>query len=276
MATSPVTDAFPRRPLELADKAGRRKRRLISLALVLLLFLPGLWFAWGVFSDMKLRSDLRERGVETSVLNSEGHCTSRRQITGDEPLGCNLNISYEVRPEHGGGTRSTDAWLDGSAPRVFSPPAVYDPQDPGRAMLKPEVERDPGWDNLLGPFIPLVIAFLALGFWFLIGDGAKARAGRDPRPMVVPIDRSERMGKWLHVTFQPPGAAKPVRDTFEGEDGPLLVAPPEGETADRDWALALVPEKGRPCLVDARLARFDFTEEERGSILRAAFGESRA
>jgi hypothetical protein len=276
MATSPVIAAFPRRPLELSDRAGRRKRRLMSLALVLLLFLPGIWFAWGVFSDMRLRSDLRERGVETSVLSSEGHCTSRRQITGDEPLGCNLTITYEPKPEHGGGTRTADVWLDGSAPRVFSPPALYDPGDPDRAMLKPEVERNPGWDNLLGPFIPLVIAFIALGFWFLLGEGARARAGRDPRPAIVPIDRAERMGKWLHVTFQPEGAPKPVRDTFEGDNGPLLVAPPGGGSGERDWALALVPEKGRPCLIDAKLSRFDFTEEERGAILRAAFGESRA
>jgi hypothetical protein len=270
MAEAAVIAAFPRRPLALSDRAGRRKRRLLSLGGVLLLFLPGIWFAWGVFSDMRLRSDLRERGVETSVLSSDGSCTSRRQINGDEPLGCNLTISYEARPEHGGGTRSADVWLDGSAPRVFSPPALYDPQDPDRAMLKPEVERDPGWDNLLGPFIPLVIAVAALLFWFALGDGALARAARDPRPRLVQIDRVEPMQKWLHVWFQPPGAAKPARDRFEGDDGPLLVRAPDGERQDRDWALALVPEKGRAFLVDRNLARFELSEEERAAILQAA------
>jgi hypothetical protein len=277
MATSPVIAAFPRRPLELSDKPGRRRRRLLSLGCVLLLFLPGVWFGWGVVSDMRLRADLRERGVETDVLSSDGRCTSRRGITGDSPIGCNLTITYQPSAEHGGGTRSADVWLHGSAPRVYAPAAVYDPENPDRAMLKPEVERDPGWDNLLGPFAPMLIGFMGLGIWIALGDGGLAKAGRDPRPQLVRIDRALRTQQnRLHVWFEAPGRPKPVGETFEPGNGPLLTGPPPGEPANRDWALALVPEKGRPYLVDAKLARFDFTEEERGAILRAAFGESRA
>jgi hypothetical protein len=272
MAEASVVEAFPRRALRLPHDPGRRRRRLLSLGGVLLLFLPTIWFGWKLLDDMAVRSDLRQRGVEATVLETEGECTSRRQISGDEPLGCNLEIVYEVRPEHGGGERRADVWLDGDAPRVFAPPALYDPEDPSRVMFKPEVERDLGWDNMLGPLIPAVLGVLALLLWIAGGKRGLARAGRDPRPAVVPIDRSAREGNFHQVWFRAPGREKPVLDVFPANSGPLLVRPPAGAQEDESWALALLPEKGRPFLLDRDLARYDFSADERGAIWDAAQG----
>ena len=74
-----VLDLFPRRPIRLARDRQRTTRRLLLLAVTVVLALPA--FYWGLQSwqSASLRADLRERGVYAAeTLDAEGDCTSRR------------------------------------------------------------------------------------------------------------------------------------------------------------------------------------------------------
>ena len=144
MSVSPVLDAFPRRPIALVTTPQRRRGRIIGLFFCLLLFGPSLYWGAVRWHEARLRADLRERGVMAAATgNAEGSCTTfRRRLTGTErPNGCSFDISYTLRPEEGGGERQATVWLDGRAP-IFTPTAWYDPQDPSRVMLRPEIDRD--------------------------------------------------------------------------------------------------------------------------------------
>jgi hypothetical protein len=114
-----------------------------------------------------LKSDLRERGVWASVLKADGDCrVVRNRLSGKRrQQGCDLEIAYEVQPQHGGGVRSARVWKEGQEP-VIAVSAKYDPQDPSRVMLASEVDRPVGTTNVL---IPLSLLLLPLGIalaWF--------------------------------------------------------------------------------------------------------------
>ncbi len=273
MDDAPVLAAFPRRPLKLVRTRDHVRRRLLGLGFVILLAIPAAWFLFDVWREAGLRADLRERGVVADVLQSEGTCTSRRQISGDEPLGCNLTITYAVQKEHGGGTRTADVWLDGDAPRVFAPPAVYDPEAPDRVMLRSEVDRDMRWGEVVGPSILAVFPLLALLWWLATGSGALARAARDPDPVIVPVERIARRGKWLQVWFRAPDGGQPVVNEFPEGSGPLFVEPARDGSPDQPYVLALARPGRPPVLLDRDLGRLDFTDEERRAVQLAA-GES--
>ena len=272
MTASPIVDAFPRRPLSLTKSPEHTRRRLLwLLGVVALAILP----LYGIVSDLRMRSlrnDLLERGVEGEVLSADGSCLSRRQITGDEPRGCNFEITYRLRKEEGGDVRTAEVWLSGSAPGVFAPPALYDPQDPSRVMLKPEVEREPELDTRVGSSLLMLIPALALLAWFATGRGALAKAARDPRPVVVPIERTVWNGqaRRTEVWFERPGGGNPLRNDFRENDGPLLARPPDAADG-RQYALGLLTPKGVPVLLDKELKMIDLSEEERAAVLRAAW-----
>lgn len=266
MSHAAIIDAFPRREIALAPDPQAAKSRRLWLAGLTLLLLPGLWWGWSLWQTGELRQALRANGVETTVLNAEGDCFSRRQISGDEPRGCNFEIEYEVRPEHGGGTRRADVRLDGARP-LFTPPALYDPADPGRVMLKPEAERDARWTEWIG--VPLLLA-LPLGGLVLMILARKdplAAALADPRPATVPIDRFVRQGQALQVWYRrAPGEAKEWLQVFSHGSEPFLLHSPAESADDRPWALALLHPRGRPILLDRALIRLDLSNEERARL----------
>ena len=268
---SQVLDAFPKRALKPANEPGHARKRLLGLLIVLLLALPSAYMFFKVAREDALRTDLRATGVEAEVLNSEGSCTSRRQITGDEPLGCNLTITYRTRPEHGGEERTADVRLAGSAPRVFAPPAIYDPADPSRVMLKPEVERDAELDEFVLALVLLLLPAVGLLLWFATGKGRLAKAARDPNPVLVPIERVVRQERWSEYWVRLPGSAAAVRTMLLSTQRPFLARPPEDGSADEPWALALLDPKGRPLILDEDLALLSFTADEREALRTAAY-----
>ena len=226
----------------------------------------GLYFGWSMWQDQQTRQFLRTSGVEAEVLNSEGTCYSRRQISGDNPRGCNLDIDYQLRPEEGGGVRHARVWLDGRQP-IFAPPALYDPADPGRVMLKPEAERDLRWTELVGVPVVLLVPIVGLFFWLFGHKGGLVDALKDPMPVTVPVDRFVRGPKMLQVWFRKPEGGKELLQVFGEGKQPLLLHPPAGATSDNPWALALLSPKGRPILLDSDLATIDLTDAERAAIL---------
>lgn len=272
MNEHPVLHAFPGRPLAVVRDAAHRRRRLLMLIGALLLFAPLIWFAATTLQTRALRADLGQRGVAAEVLSAEGSCLSRRNITGDTPSGCNLDVRYRVRPEHGGGEREASVYLPGAAPLVFAPPVLYDPQDPGRVMTEADVQRGDPFMNLAVPiFFFSVIPVIALLIWFATGDGALKAAAARPRPGIVPVERAVRDPKSnrLDIWFPRPGGGPPGKAAFR-TGGPLLVTPPAGAPAGQQWALALLGTKDWPILLDQDLKALDLTDAERAAIQAAA------
>lgn len=274
MSVAPVLDAFPRRPIALVTTPQRRRGRIIGLIFCLLLFGPSIY--WGVvrWHEASLRADLRERGVlAASTGDAEGTCTARRgRISGSEtPSGCDFTVTYTLRPEEGGGERTAQVHLDGRAP-IFTPTAVYDPQDPSRVMLKPELDREPSWSQQAAPFLLLLLPLVGLLWWWGTGRRGLAAAAARPEPLIAPIEKAIRQmpANRLTVHFRPEGAARPFGTTFGPGEEPLLVRPPPGAPEGQQWVLALRSPKGRPYALDAGLKDLDLSEEERLAILNAA------
>lgn len=271
---SAAVDAFPRRPLRLASDPKRARNRLLLLLTALLLTGPSLYWGHDAWQSGQLRRDLRARGVEAvEVSDSEGDCTSRRNRLSatSEPIGCEVTLTYTLRPEEGGGQRTATLHLDGGMP-IFTPAVVYDPTDPGRAMLKPEMDREMDWDELLGPILLLIIPGIVFLIWLLGGRRGLARAAASPDPVAVPIERVIRQPGKMYVHSRPPGAERAFVDTFPAPSGPLLVRPPVDAPPEQQWALALRHPKGRTYLLDGALAWLDLTDEERRAVVQAAWG----
>lgn len=269
-----VLEVFPRRPIALARDPTRTRRRVLLLAATLLLALPAFYWGYQSWHGATLRADLRARGVRAAeTLGAKGDCTSRRsRLSGTErPIGCWFEVSYRLRPEEGGGLRRASVHLDGRAP-IFTPAAIYDPQDPGRVMLEPELDRAMTWSELLGPAFLLLLPGATLLVFFLTSRRGLAKAAQRPEPAIVPVEKVIRQPGKLYVHSRSPGAARPAVDVFPDPSMPLLVPPPPGEPGDRDWVLALKAPGGRHYMLDRELALLDLSGEERSRILGAARG----
>jgi len=266
-----VVDVFPRRPLALAEVPGRARNRLLLLLLAALLVLPSLYWGNIAWQRHQLRQDLRARGVPVAeAIDLDGDCYSRRSRANgrDTPIDCWLQLRY--RAEAGGEIRTADVHLDGGMP-IFTPPAVYDPQDPGRVMLKPELDRDTDWDEALGPILLLLLPLGVLTVWFFGGRRGLAKAAADPHPLIVPIEQVNPQPGRVYIRTRPLGAARASVDSFVPPAKPLLVRPPAGSPPEQQWVLALQGAK-RVYALDDRLALLDLTEAERSAVLAAAWG----
>ena len=275
MSASPVVDAFPRRPINLVTTPQRRRGRIIGLIVCLLLFGPSLY--WGVtrWNEASLRADLRERGVMAAETgDAEGTCTARRgRLSGSEtPQGCSFTVTYTLRPEEGGGERRADVYLSGRAP-IFTPSAWYDPQDPSRVMLRPEIDRDPSWSQNAAPFLLLILPLVGLLWWWFSSRAGLARAAASPEPLIAPIETAVRQmpANRLTIRFRPPGAAGVSVKVYGPGQEPLLVRPPADAPQDQQWVLALRSPKGRCYALDAGLTDLDLSAEERAAIHNAAW-----
>jgi hypothetical protein len=269
-----VIDLFPRRPLALRPDPARRRKRVLLFLLSLLLALPALYRGYPSDHSAMLRADLRARGVRAAeTLDAKGECTSRRSRYGgtERPVGCWLDVTYRLRPEEGGALRSAPAHLEGRAP-IFTPTAIYDPQDPDRMMLEPEMERAMTWSELVGPVFLLLLPAGALLFFFASSRRGLARAASNPDPVIVPVEKVIRQPGRLTIHTRLPGAARPHADTFAKTESPLLVPTPDGAPADQQWVLALKSPGGGHYVLDSRLAWLDLPEDERNRLLSAARG----
>ena len=270
---APVLDAFPRRPIALAVSDKDRASRRLWLIGALLLLLPLFYFGYTNWREASLRADLRARGVPAEVLNAEGSCLSRRTIGGDEPRGCDYEISYRLRAEEGGEVRQGSIYVPGSGPRVFAPSARYDPLDPGRIMADADIERDPPIMSLAVPLgLPLLLSGLAFLVWFAMGKRSLAKAASAPRPALVPVRRAAVREKTdvLEVWFERPDGSE-GKQGFPGH-GPLYVRLPAGEADGRQFALALLGANGRAILLSEDLRELALEEGERAAIVAAARG----
>jgi len=268
MAHETLLEAFPRRPIALRKAPDTGKTSRNALIVIFLLFLPGFYWGWSLWQDQQLREFLRSNGAEAEVVDAQGSCWSRRQISGDAPRGCNLDIQYRLRPEHGGQVREADVWLDGRQP-IFTPPALYDPAEPSRVMLKPEAQRDLRWSEWIGVPFALAIPLAGLLFWLFGRKHQLEGAVAHPNPVTVPVEKMVRRGTLLEVWFREP-AGKERLQVFPQGKMPYLVNPPPDDGSDRPWALALLSPRGRPVLLDNELSELELSDEERRGLLGRA------
>src|SRR4051812_24389656 len=269
-----VTEVFPRRPLRLASDPKRTRNRALLLALAALLALPSLYWGNQAWQSTSLRADLRARGVRApETLGAKGDCTARRsRLSGSErPIGCWFTLSYRLRPEEGGTVREAQVHIEGW-PSIFTPPAIYDPRNPGRVMLEPELERAMTWSELLGPLFLLLLPATALLVFFATSRRGLAKAAANPEPVIVPVEKVIRQPGRTTIHTRVPGTARPYADTFAKAETALLVPPPPGAPADQQWVLALKSPKGRHYVLDSQLAWLDLPDDERNRLLSAARG----
>lgn len=265
-----VLELFPRRPIRLARDGRRARNRMLLLAATLLLALPSLYWGYQSWQSAALRADLRARGVRAAeTLGAKGDCTSRRsRLSGTErPIDCWFDVSYRLRPEEGGALRQARVHHEGRAP-IFTPAAIYDPADPGRVMLEPELEREMSWSELLGPVLLLLLPAATLLVFFATSRRGLAGAARNPDPLLVPVEKVIRQPGKLYLHTRVPGAMRPTVDVFPSPAMPLQVQGPD----DRQWVLALKAPGGRHYVLDADLAWLELTDEERRRLLAAARG----
>ena len=190
---------------------------ILLLAATLLLALPALY--WGYQSwhsagaarrparpRRPRRRDAGRRGrLHLAAQPAERHRAADRLL---------VRLTYRLRPEEGGALRKAQVHLEGGAP-IFTPPAIYDPQDPGRVMLEPEMERDMSWSELLGPFFLLLLPGRDPARLLRDRRGAASPKRRaDPDPLIVPVEKVIRQPGKLYLHTRAPGAPRPVVDTF--------------------------------------------------------------
>lgn len=269
-----VLEVFPRRPIGLARDRRRTGRRILLLAVAVLLALPALYWGYQSWHSAALRADLRARGVRAAeTLGAKGDCTSRRsRLSGTErPIDCEFDLTYRLRPEEGGALRRARVHHEGRAP-IFTPAAIYDPQDPARVMLEPELEREMSWSELLGPAFLLLLPAVTLLIFFATSRRGLARAAQRPEPLIVPIEKVIRQPGKLYLHTRAPGAARPAVDVFPNPSTPLQVPAPAGAQPDQQWVLALKSPSGRHYVLDGALAWLDLGDDERRRLLDAARG----
>jgi hypothetical protein len=269
-----VIDLFPRRPLRLRTDPKRMKWRIIGFAASVLLALPALYWGSQAVNSAMLRADLKARGVRAAeTMDAVGDCTSSRsRLSGSErAIGCWFDVTYRLRPEEGGEVRTAQAHLEGRAP-IFTPTAIYDPRDPSRVMLEPEMERPMTWSELLGPLFLLLLPAFALLAFFATSRRGLAKAARNPDPVIVAVEKVIRQPGRTVIHTRIPGAARTYADTFAKAETALLVPPPAGSPADRQWVLALKSPGGRHYVLDSQLAWLDLPDDERNRLLSAARG----
>ncbi|WP_395611599.1 hypothetical protein [Allosphingosinicella sp.] len=275
MSASPFLAAFPRRPIALITTPARRRGRIIALILCLLLFGPSLYWGYKAWSGQALRTALRDHGVMAAeTLDADGSCTSRRgRLSGSEtPISCDYTLTYRLRPEEGGELRQAPVHLDGAGP-IFTPSAYYDPADPSRVMLKPEMDREMTWSELLGPLFLLLFPLACLFWWWGTSRRGLKAAAASPNPVIAPIEKAIRQmpANRLTLHFRPPGDTRAWITTLGPGEEPLLVRPPAGAAQGEQWVLALRSPKGRAYALDANLKDLDVTDAERAAIRNAAW-----
>jgi hypothetical protein len=274
IAMASVIELFPRRPLKVRSDSRRRRGRILLLGFALLLALPALYWGTRSIQSALLRTDLQAGGVRAAeTMDAEGDCTSRRsRMSGEEsPIDCALNVTYRLRPEEGGAVRTAPVHLEGAAP-IFTPTAIYDPKDPSRVMLEPEMTRSMTWSELIGPVFLLLLPALALLVFFATSRRGLAKAARAPDPLIVPVEKVFRQPRKTVIHTRAPGAPRPVADSFTQPEMPLLVPGPACAPADQQWVLALRAPGGRHHVLDSQLAWLDLSDEERRRLLSAAQG----
>ena len=263
MSEAAVLEAFPRRPINVVGAKTKAVRFRNGIIIFLLLCLPAAWLTNKLVRENDLRTDLAARGVSVDTLSTEGECMSRRGVLEDEPQGCWLDVTYQVRPEDGGGERTVNTYIRGAAP-ILPPDTVYDPENPDRMMLAPMVADSLSTSELFITGIAIVVPLAFLALWMLNLTRGLEAAARDPQPLFVPVGDVTDAGNYTHTKLTAPSGR-----TFTGVirgARPFLMDSADGTRR----GLALMGPKGKPQILDDGLKTIELTEDERRRIFDAA------
>jgi hypothetical protein len=257
---------YPTRPLKLA----KRGSPLVGLIVVGLLFLPALISGGIALSNGLHAQAMQSRGVEADVLSGQSECTRVRRGAGAwRTTGCEVQVTYRVRPEHGGATLSGKTRVLNKP--LFTPRIFYDPANPSSIIDEAVMRRGLSGGDFLSPAMLLLVPGLAILALWLGGRASLAKAAQAPRWEKVRVTRARRLTPSNMIELQLEGASgKTFPSVLPKGLEPLLTPPPPGAGGEAQWVLALVDASGRPYALDRDLQILDLTAEERAAALRLA------
>jgi hypothetical protein len=259
--------AFPKRPLELAEKIGTTQK-------VIVLLLCGLFFAGcfavfalalgpGIFEDIQLS----KQGVRALRGTVSGEIRSRLFTNWGD-----LKLDYTI-PVHGRNgaaasyTRNKDIFFVGDLDESQDPVILYLESNPTIATVSYGLDLLLNREITLAVSLAIEAAFVIIsiaGCFRVVAIGRSlGRAAECPDPIEVTIlsTRFHRRRQYIRYEWQngrrrrATVAWKPARD-------PLFT------TLTRDQALAVKGPDGYAHLVDSEFRPFYLTEDEKAEILR--------
>ena len=226
-------------------------------------------------SRQALRTDLQERHLQAaSSIVSDRDCWNENGSAAGDLVwrqACDLNVTYVLGAEHGGGVRQRRVRWSGRPP-ANPPPIVYDPADPDRAMFSSELDRpiDRAGLNrayLLGALALLVLLLLGPKWvWDLM------QRFRPPNILFVEITNLRRsVSSRYKFAFYSARVTTPDGEVRQiSLRRPPFVLKSRGSPAR---ALALEDHRGRISLIDHNLRPLLLTDEQRQHINEAAGAE---
>jgi hypothetical protein len=258
--------AFPKRPLELAEKTTTRQ---VLVLLLCALFFAGCFLVFvvalapGVFEDIQLSKE----GVRASRGTVSGEIRSRLFTNWGD-----LKLEYSItgKGRNGGATsfsRNKDIFFVGNLDDSKEAVIYYLETNPSIATASYAL------DLLLNREITLIVSLLielafviaaVAGCFRVIGTGRSLRrAARDPQPIEVFIIRNRlyRGRHYIRYEWQDERRRR-VNVTWKRGREPLFTRP------TRDHALAVQGPDGYAHLLDSDFRPFHLTEEEKSQILR--------
>jgi hypothetical protein len=140
-------------------------------------------------------------------------------------------------------------------------------------MLKPEMDRDMTWSELLGPIILLLLPLAGLAWWWGTARRGLAAAAARPDPVIAPVEKAIRQmpSNRLILHFRPVGDTRSWITALGPGEEPLLVRPPAGAAEGEQWLLALRAPRGKAYALDAGMKDLELSEAERAAIRNAAW-----
>jgi hypothetical protein len=259
--------AFPKRPLEFADKIGTAQK-------VLVLLLCGLFFAGcfavfafalgpGIFEDIRLSKE----GVRALRGTVSGEIRSRLFTNWGD---LKLDYTIPVRGRNGAATsytRNKDIFFVGDLDESQDPVIYYLEHEPTVATVSYALDlllnREITLAVSLAIELAFVIASIAGCFRVIAAGRSLRRAAERPDPVEVTIvsSRFYRRRQYIRYEWQN-GRRRRATVAWKPPRDPLFTNP------TRDRALAVKGPDGHAHLLDSEFRPFYLTEDEKAEILQ--------
>jgi hypothetical protein len=259
--------AFPKGPLELAEKIGTTQKVLILLLCAL--FFAGCFvvFAFalgpGIFEDIRLSKE----GVRALRGTVSGEIRSRLFTNWGD---LKLDYTIPVRGRNGAATsytRNKDIFFVGDLDESQDPVIYYLEHEPTVATVSYALDLLLNREITLAVSLVIELAFVIVsigGCFRVIAAGRSLRrAAQRPDPVEVTIvsSRLNRRRQYIRYEWQN-GRRRRATVTWKPARDPLFTSP------TRDRALAVKGPDGHAHLLDSEFLPFYLTEDEKAEILR--------
>lgn len=260
-----ILNAFPKRPLRIANSGVPPARGQVFLALFMFLIVIGgaIWVGPNLVRDFVIQADPVEV-PEADIRN--GECSTYRGVFTD----CGADIAYDIKGKHvEASLRYLFIDFNNSDYQVS---VMRSASHPSMATLS--LGLDMLWNRTVVAAV-IGLGFLALGLGLLRGAMRSARFNREvqadvelvPVPATVTLARKLAfglMGTTYSVKYTLDGKKfQNAHSGFKSKERPFVL----GMDGKKIVLLGAIPRQGGMLvLLDAALERVDFTDAERQAI----------